>query len=435
MSDLQTAYDALVYKNPMYTTLKNYYNGDQPLKYSAERLKEAFDSLRVKFIQNWCGVVVDADLDRLELKGFDVSKDESAKQVLKDFFDLPGTKRLINEVHKNALITGESFIIFDRINDQVTAFFNNSANVEVFYDEFGNIKMAAKKWVDDLTKKNRINLYYPNRIMKYEAGKDASSANAFKLTEDIANPFKRVPVIRFEAGFSELAKIITIQDAVNKMFSDMMVVGEFNAFRQRWIITNAKMSDIKSSPKTVIQIPMAEQGGEDTKVGEFEAADLTKFLESMDKLANSIAVITRTPKHYFMDTGSNVSGEALLAMESPLVKKVKHIREWLDISWKATADFILEDNGIQAEVSPSWERIESVQPKTEAETMKLYKDMGFPLVTICRRAGWSEDEIVQLQDDLAKDKEGSTTEAELLLEKLRNADANKNPVTQGGQEE
>jgi len=61
-TDLQRAYEALNLKKQPYATLRDYYYGNQPLKYSAERLKDAFDTPTVRFTQNWCAVVIDAVL-------------------------------------------------------------------------------------------------------------------------------------------------------------------------------------------------------------------------------------------------------------------------------------------------------------------------------------------------------------------------------------
>jgi len=149
----------------------------------------------------------------------------------------------------------------------------------------------------------------------------------------------------------------------------MMVVGEFNAFKQRWVVTNNDLSGLKNNPKALFQFFKGGSDEEDTKVGEFDAADLGMFLDAMDKLANSIAIISRTPKHYFHDTGGNISGEALIVMESPLLKKIRQIQEIYSLGWIEGARFVLRQQDKDAgpsEIVTVWDAIETTQPITRA---------------------------------------------------------------------
>jgi hypothetical protein len=430
-TDLKKVYDALIGKRERYTTYNRYYNGDQPLRYSSERLKDAFDDSSVKFIQNWCSVIIDAVLDRLVFKGWNVD-DKTVDKSIDDFYNRNNVKKISADVHENALVTGESFIVFDKVDDQLRGFQNDSRLVQLFYSaDNPEVKtLGAKWWVDPFTELNRLNLYYPDRIVKYKGLKTVSSEKSFTLDEEVSSPFgDEIPIIRFDRGYSELASIITLQDAINKTFSDMMVVGEFNAFKQRWMITNADISALKNNPRSFYQIPKGASDEESTQVGEFTAADLTKFLEVMDKLANSIAVITRTPKHYFMDTGANISGEALIAMESPLVKKVQKIQENFSTGWKDCARFILKQSGKQVdvtEITTIWGDIETKQPLLKAQEMESYLRMGVPLETVLKRAGWGADEIQQMLDDKKRAKLEQSDIAKQTLEILRLRDQQDN---------
>lgn len=425
MTDIKKAYDKLVWKNNPYKTLTDYYEGNQPLKYSAERLRDAFDSNLTRFVQNWCAVVIDCVLDRLTFKGWD-AENEPIDDKLDEFYADNNMQVLSHKVHKNALITSESFIIFDHVEKINKAFYNDSRNVHIFYDDNGNKLFGSKWWMDAKTDKKRMNLYYPDRIEKYIADKSASNEKSFRLDVTDTNPFKPfIPIVHFQVGYKELDNVITIQDAINKLFSDMMVVGEFNAFKQRWAISNADISNLKNSPKTILQFPKGTSDEEGTQVGEFSAAELTGFLNAMDKLANSIAIISRTPKHYFMDTGSAISGEALIVMESPLVKKVQQIQANFTQAWLETADFIV---GEQNDISTIWSPIETIQPLMQAQEMESLKRLGVPLMTILRRAGWGADEIAQFESDMLAEKSSKATETALLLEEIRKRDAQNNEV-------
>jgi hypothetical protein len=75
--------------------------------------------------------------------------------------------------------------------------------------------------------------------------------------------------------------VIPLQDAINKTFSDMMVVAEFNAFPQRWMITNADISSLTASPESIMKIPKGASDEEGTEVGEFGTANLGMYLDTI----------------------------------------------------------------------------------------------------------------------------------------------------------
>ena len=429
---IERAFKALRAKSEPYKTYTKYYDGDQPLIYTAERLKDAFDHPSVRFVQNWCAVVIDSVLDRLTFKGWDIS-DKTMDKIVDEFYLQSNMQKLSGDVHKNALVTSESFVVFDQIENDLRAFYNDSRMVHLFYDDNNPNKktLGAKWWVDQDKKTTRLNIYTPELIYKLEAkDKTPGSEKAFTLMQpEEKNPFGEIPIIHYRTGYSELDNVILIQDAINKLFSDMMVVGEFNAFPMRYAVTNADLNILKNSPKTIAQIPKGVEGEENTQLGQFAAADLDKFLNAMDKLANSIAVITRTPKHYFHDVGGQISGEALIVMESPLIKKIKQIQENYAVGWQDCARFILKQSG--REIQPSgvvctWDPIETVQPLTKAQEIRQYVDMGVPLETMLRRSGWAVDEIKQMRSDQVEAKKAQASIAKATLELLRLQDARTN---------
>ena len=84
--DLEKAFNALVEKKRLYGKLWRYYDGDQPLVYNSERLREIFSGLDARFIQNWMAVVIDAVLDRIEMQ-VPRTNNESADLLLDELWD------------------------------------------------------------------------------------------------------------------------------------------------------------------------------------------------------------------------------------------------------------------------------------------------------------------------------------------------------------
>lgn len=411
-SDLQKAYEALSAKQTAYTTLWNYYDGNHPLRYSTERLREIFHRLDVSFTQNWCAVVVDSVLDRLNLEHFNVAADEQATSVLNDLWRKTEMELDEEDVHLATLVTGEAFVIvWKNENNEIEAYYNDPRLCHVFYDsENPRRKAFAAKWWIDSDSKRRLTLYYPDRLEYYITRKSAEQISSYKafepLGEPVENPFGIIPIFHFRlerrVTKSELTNAIKPQDAVNKLLSDMMVAAEYGAFRQRYVISHAEVDTLKNAPNEIWTIPAGDGVGQATSVGEFSATDLNNYLNAIDKLANSIAIITRTPKHYFYGQGGTPSGEALIAMEAPLNKKAQRYIERFQVTWRKVAAFMLQLAGqpVDAQsIQVVYDDPRTVQPLTQAQIREAGVRAGMPLRTLLRDEGWNEEKIAQMEAD------------------------------------
>jgi hypothetical protein len=409
-TDLERAFEALNNKVGPYSNLFRYADGNQPLVYSTDRLREAFRDIDAHFEQNWCAVVIDSTLDRLQLKGWD-AQDQTINKTLDDIFSRQHIALDAYDAHEAALIASESFIIIWPAEDGTNElYYNDPRMCHIFYRaDRPKVKEFAAKWWSDGARWY-MTLYYPDRLEYYVTnGKDQpATANAFLPMEQptAPNPYGVVPVFhlrvsrRSRAG--ELSRIITLQDAVNKTLADMMVASEFGAFKQRWVITNGDITAIANSPYDNWILPGGDGQGQQTSTGQFAETNLTMFLEAIDKLASSIAIISRTPKHFFFAQGGDPSGEALIAMESPLNKKVRQRQEQFGATWQEIGAFLLRLQGVTvdpADLTVVWEPAETVQPLTQAQVLQTETAAGIPLVTALKERGWSEAKIEGMQKD------------------------------------
>jgi len=434
MSDLERAFEALKNKQADIDTLFDYAEGRQPLRYSTKRLQEAFKNIDVHFEQNWCSVVIDAAMDRVTIAGWDTENKQQNDALDKVFKRLDIGVAAYN-AHYDALVAREGFIIAWK-NDagEIELYHNSPSLCHMFYDENSpNKKSFAAKWYrEDVGGGSfvlRMILYYPERIEYYNTQPVKATpdqASAFEPSEIPVseNTYGAIPVFHFRTNRrnkSDLQNILTLQDAVNKLLSDMMVAAEYGAYKQRYIISNTDTTGLRNSPNMIWSIPSDSDGK--TQVGEFSAQDLDTYLNAIDKLANSVAIISRTPKHYFFGAGANLSGEALLAMEAPLTKKVEQIEANLNGTWRELGAFILQLETGQvlpaSEITPIWSPPESVQPFTEAQTIKTLVDAQVPLVTAVRMRGWDQSQIDAMLADVKKQKEEETTTAIAALERAR----------------
>lgn len=428
-TDLQRALDTLTRKQPRVRALLDYYEGDQPLKFSTKRLREVFNAFDVDFAENWCAVVIDSCADRINLLKLSIASDDAAQTLLDAIWKVANGAIAADDVQETALICGESFLICwpDPATLQPQVFHNSPECVHLFTDpENPARKVYAAKWWIEADGSRRVTLWYPDRI-EYWTGKQkpgaAPNAKAFKLapvreglTNPAANPFGIVPVFRFQNKrcMSDLGSITPMQDAVNKMVADMLVTSEFGVFPQRYVIGQIEsLGKLKNSPNEIWQLPSGDGVGQPTTAGQFDPAKLEPFLAGIAGLVSAIAAISRTPKHYFELSGNVPSGEALVAMEAPLVRKAQDRILRFEPTWRevGAALLLMAEHPVQVEaVTPVFAPPNTVQPFTEAQIQALDVQAGIPLRTVLRRAGWTDAELEQMeQDRLAEQQLTATT--------------------------
>ena len=448
--DLHRAFETISMKRMPYDLLYDYYRGNHPLKYSTNRLRKAFDRIYVYFAQNWIAVIVDAVLDRLNLKGFDF-KDETAADKFSKLWEQYHIHLMTDDVHEAATVLGEAFVVVwrDEDTDETDVYYNDPRMCQMFYDPDRPTEklFAAKMWIDGKTRHPKFILYYPDRLEHYisqviVSQRDGwiSSAGGFQLDSEYGkdgiepNEYGIVPVFHFRSGrISGKKEIgqseISLQDAVNKLFADMMVSSEFYTFSQRVIISQADPGDLKNQAGNNWWIPAGDGKGQASSVTELGNKTLDPYLTAIDKLAQAMAIISRTPKHYMLLTGGDPSGDALLAMEAPLTKKVKKRMEGYEVEWKAMAKFMLQLEGMdidENDIVPIWEPVETSQPLASAQTTQTEVNSGIPLVTSLRRRGWDNDEIEQMQEDMQDEQEMRSGLAQDALNRMRGNDASDN---------
>lgn len=435
-TDLEIAVAALTAKKRPYSTLWDYYDGQQPLVYSSTKLREIFSGIEARFTENWCAVVVDSVLDRLELYTPTVAGDEVETALLAAAWEQTGLVDDEYGIHEDVAVVGESFVLAWPDEEGVLQAFHNDARLcHAEYDAENprQMRFAAKWWVasDGI----RLTLYYADRLEYYASTRDfkageTATAKAFAPwaagPDGMAvaeNPYGQIPVFHFRSNRrkpkSQLVNVVEVQDAVNKLLADMMVAAEFGAFPQRFVISSAGIANLKNNPNAIWDLVSAEQGMQATAAGQFAATELLNYLNAINKLSADIGIITRTPRHYFFQQGGDPSGEALIAMEAPLTKKTHRLQETLTPTWRDLAAFMLRLLGSEVasqQVRVVYAPVATVQPRAVAEIRKLAVEAGVPLRTHLRREeGWTESDVAQMDGDREAERVAERSYADAVL--------------------
>lgn len=428
-ADLKWALRALTCRQEAYARGAAYYAGDHPLQFASLKFRSAFGGLFREFADNLTAPVVDAVADRLQVTGFDV-EDAPAAQAAEAAWALwrqARLPRLANQVHQEALVTGDAYlIVWPDAAGHPVFYAQNASAVTVDYDPDapGAVRRAAKWWrLED--GRCRLTLYYPERIEKYitraktHGGLPTSPTSFVPFEADgepwpLPNAYAQVPVFHFANngpiggfGVSELRDVIPLQNALNKAILDMLVAMEYVAFPQRWATgLEVDFDPVTGKPKAPFD-PGVDRlwtvAATDIKFGQFEPAKLDGFLEAQQNLRLEIARVSRTPIHYLLMQGQMPSGESLKTAEEPFVRKVRDRQLAFGDVWEDALGFALRVQGetVGGQLETLWEDAAPRAEKEHLESLQLKQGLGVSENQLLLEAGYTDDQVQRMRDERA----------------------------------
>ena len=426
-----------------YDLARQYYGGDHRVLLS-DRLKAFLpQALHQSFRSNYCDVVADSVAERLSVTGFLSSSEPLAEWAWEQWQRnrMDATQGL---VHTDALILGDSYVLVDWNAETLAPRFTYQMAEMViphYNEDTRKIDWASKKWLWQReigeAPVARLNLYFPDHLEKYIASnnvwlpfqEEGDTEWPLPWTDARGQPLG-VPLVHFrnkalgqDFGESEINDVIPLQDLLNKTLVDLVQILDTQAFGQRWTMNVAHGASVLDVvPGSVWDLHSEE---ENAAVGEFLAAQVDGPIRTIEMLVQHIASTSRTPQYLFQIGGGMPSGEALKTSETGLVHKVKNRQIAFGNAWE---DAMLLAMRIQAAfgapVSGAEDAIIEAQwadPETRNEEMVIQglavkrSQLGVPRKQIWREAGYTVEEIDQMEADLEEEKrQDSNIGAELL---------------------
>ena len=425
IDDIKLALDYILTKREGYNRAETYYEGTQPEVFLNQRWFKLFKNGQRDFRFNFSKTVVDAVLNRLEIDQIETDS-AVADTYFAELLDQPDIQLDINEIHRNTLIYGDAYaIVWPDEAGKVAIDYNSPLTTVIIYDQENPRKklFAAKMWqyATYNEKKIKLNLYYPDRIEKYEGFGEIENIGTpnganFSLLEVIPNPWNEIPVFHFRThkpyGRPEHADAFGPQDAINKLINTHMLTVDYQGAPQRYALANggstAELDDFSEGDTARENLAALKNGPGElwylqgvSSVGQFPAADPKTFTEPVVEFVNQMAAITSTPTHYFMRGSYIPSGQALRVSEAPLAKKVENRQMALESSWKDLFVFLLKIENITANIDIDWKTAETVDVVDIWDVAVRKKSVGMPLEQILLELGY-DPEIAKIISDNAQ---------------------------------
>lgn len=418
----------------------NYYEGDQDLSFASEKFKEHFGGMLKELSVNICGVIVQAMVERMKVQGISVPTNEEDPNKPQRAFDEDAwamwqrnsLDARSQEHHTGTATTGYGYMtVWGDGDDRAVITVEDPLQMIVAYGSGTPRRRAAalKRWIDEWTGFEFATLYLPDTIHRFKSTNASQQVNgvySFQPAQDVSwvprgdeaeqvidNPLGAVPVVEFlndptvrGEGRSEIASIIPIQDAINKLVCDMILASEFAAWPQRVLMGVEPIIDKDGKPVAPFKASIDRVwalGNENAKAMQFQAADLTNYVKSKESLLQDAAFISRTPRHYFMQSGQAPSGDSIKGGETGLVAKVKdrqvpHSESYEEVT---RLGFLIEGEKAKALVLDAEVKWKDPEYRTEGEltdaVIKQFQANLIPWEFAVDRLGYSPQDMEKMR--------------------------------------
>lgn len=405
-------YKALCDRSKETQKYDDYYECEHPLPFLHEKARDPFRRLLRMSRANYCELVVDAFVGRLEVAGFQSDAEGEADERAWALWQENNLDSGSQLGFLEAAIRGDAYLMVSppegrRTDYRITPEHPTQVITEAKPGSPGEDAAALKLWMDDWTGRLCATVYLPGNIYKFDAPEPKTGGKPVWVRREVAgeqwggkNLLGEVPFGQLanrprmlKPGASELRSVTGIQDRINKTIADRMMTQEFAAFPQKWVTgmeipVDENGQDIEPFDVAVNKILIAEENG--AKFGQFAAADLSGYLKGKEADVHDIAAITSTPPHYLLGSMVNLSAEALKAAEAGLIHKIYQRRRFLEEGLERTMRLagIASSEARIVWKSPEW--------RTEGELVDALVKMsslGVPREVLWERWGATPQEI------------------------------------------
>ena len=443
-------------------TFSDAYRGKFNLHYASDDFEKFFADRYSRFADNWTGIVADAPHERLGITGVRLSGQSDGDTALWDAWRASDADAMSDLAMLDAIVAKRAFaLVWGSDDGPPTVTFEHPSQAIVEYDpETRKRSAGAKIWADDRTE--FATLYLPDSVWKFErpnirAGAERTSGlivtgptGATKWTPrqpasdntwPLPNPMGAVPLVEFPnrprlvgEPMSDIEGTLAMQHSINLLWAQLFTASDYASFPQR-VVIGAEMPTVPVLDENgaVVgerQVDLKEWSvkraqwleNPNAKIDSWQAADLKVWTDVIEIAVGHIAAQTRTPAHYLLIGGTiaNVSGDAMKALETGLVKrteeKTEHFGRAAREVFRLMALAMNEPEKAKA-VSIGrvlWRDIENISESQMADSLSKKRELGYPLEYVMELDGLSPTEITRVMGMVEAEKSDP-----LLAEALR----------------
>lgn len=418
----------------------DYYRGKQPLHYASDQFIKYHGERYTDFSDNWVQVVGDAPPERLTLTGIKALGEEDADKDLWRVWQLNALDADSQLGFVGAVVSARSFVLVwgDPDDDETPVVtFEDAAQCIVAYvpGSRRKRKAALKRWQDGNS--DYATLYLPDEVWKFRRPlqRQDKTPQVAAVDEELKkweprelaepnpqpNPMGVVPMVELPnkpmlvgEPISDVGGVVAMQDAINLLWAQLFTASDYASFPQRVVLGAERpvMPILDANGEVVAEKPIDLEKfavdrvlwitGGDAKIAEWQAANLEAYTKVIEVAVGHIAAQTRTPQHYLIGKMANLSGDALIAAETGLVKRVEEKMLWFGQALREMFALIALAQGNEAKSklvlagSVMWADAESRSHAQMADALLKLKQIGFPFKWLALRYGLTPPEVAEI---------------------------------------
>jgi hypothetical protein len=413
----------------------DYYTGDAKLLWATLKFRENFGRLLEAISDNWCSVVVDSAVERLRVTGFRFGSDESADDQAWAIWQASYLDADQVQAHEEASITGLCYLLVQPPDDahplpRISPLSPLESITLNAADDRRHRVAGYRRFVDEFGLP-QARLYQPDRTLVLHGRIDQPVEDGgqpdygdWEIVDEVGNDAGVVPMVEMvnkphlgRGGESDLVPVLSKQDMVNKLATDMIVNSEFAAYFQRWATGIELATDTRGRPVPPEQFMAGANSvfvseNDNARFGAFPASDGKIFVAQIEMLVQHIAAQTRTPPHYLTaGLGQWPSADSLRASEEGLVQKCRRKALGFGESWEEGTRIAFrflgdDERGRAHELETIWadpQRVSLAQVTDAA--VKARQSLDVPRVATWRMIGASPQEVDQWESELEHERE------------------------------
>ena len=429
----------LLERLPLFEERGAYVEGRQAYPYMDRRYWKSYGHLQALCATNYCGLVTNAAVQRMEIRGFQFEEGGALDDEARTIWSNNDMDMQSTTINAWAAKYGVAYALVEPPEEDdpnqlpcITALDPRTTMIYRNPKKPTEALAALRMWNDDLDGHTLAVLYLPDAIYGYRGPQIANLSGialieiqnrllginggpgGFSRVESVPNELGRVPIVEFvwrpetgllpepEAGLD----VRTIQDRVNQTVFDRVAISQTQSYKQRWVSGISPSTNKQGHAKAPFDAgwdTLWTTEAVDAKFGEFSSADITQILDAIRDDISDIAAITQTPSHYLMGKVANVSGETLALAETGLVKKIKQRMKSMGWSYEVLMRLAFAYGGDQAKATAPYGTVIWIDPEQNALTDQAaaaaqFISSGIPVnITMERVGGFSEEQIADAQ--------------------------------------
>ncbi len=354
-----------------------------------------------------CSLVVNAVTERLQVTGFRDPESDAADEMLWEWFQaskMDGRQQLL---YNDALTFGESYMSVTPGGAVPVFRAESPLNMVVQLDPVDPMRvMTAAKQVKDYG-------WLYDDVFIYSLFYDRTQPTGWKVIDRIEHNAGQCPIVRFAnrvdsrgRTMSEISLVASIQRRIQQTVFDRLMVQRSAAWRQRWVsgISVDVDEDGNAVPPFNIgvdQLVISEDP--DTKFGDWAASSFGDHMNAVDMDIRQAAAVTQTPPHLLAPhTISNISAEALVALEAGLSAKVADRQLTFGETWEEALQMGGRIVGVDVrdEIETVWADLERRSDAQKVDSALKLRSMGLPMPFLLERIGLTPQATARVMDAL-----------------------------------